>query len=127
MEKRVLLIDDDPEFIARLRDAIGNCVELQVVSSPETVIATCAHWQPDLVLLDVLIAPGDSFRILDDLSDCYGGSQLSVLCLSRGAGSTTRLQHFGSCVFGILKREIDRETLAATVHQALTSLKQVAA
>lgn len=127
MEKRVLLIDDDPEFIARLRDAIGAVVELQVVSRPEDVVATCAHWQPDLVLLDVLIAPGDSFQMLDDLSVCYGGPQLSVLCLSRGAGSTTRLQHYGSCVFGILEREIDRDTLAATVCQALNNLKQVAA
>lgn len=127
MEKRVLLIDDDPEFIARLRDAIGSCVELQVVSTPDDVVSTCAHWQPDLVLLDVLIAPGDSFRILDDLSSYYGGPHLSVLCLSRGAGSTTRLQHFGNCVFGILKREIDRDTLAATIQQALANLKQVAA
>lgn len=127
MMKRVLLIDDDPLFIQRLKDALGDSISLQVVSVADDAISACALWQPDLVLLDVLIAPGDSFSILDDISRSERAGQFSVLCLSRGAGSTTRLQSFGNAVFGILKRETDREALAATVNQALNHPKHVAA
>jgi DNA-binding NarL/FixJ family response regulator len=127
MMKRVLLIDDDPLFIQRLKDALGDSVNLQVVSIAEEAIGTCARWQPDLVLLDVLIAPGDSFSILDDISRAERTGQFSVLCLSRGAGSTTRLQNFGNAVFGILERESDREALARTIFLALDRRKDVAA
>jgi DNA-binding NarL/FixJ family response regulator len=127
MVKRVLLIDDDPLFIRRLKDALGDSVNLQVVSIADDAISACSEWQPDLVLLDVLIAPGDSFSILDDISRAERAGQFSVLCLSRGAGSTTRLQSFGNAVFGILKREADREALATTVNQALEHPKHVAA
>jgi DNA-binding NarL/FixJ family response regulator len=125
--KRVLLIDDDPLFIQRLKDALGDSVNLQVVSVADDALSACSVWQPDLVLLDVLIAPGDSFRILDDISRAERAGQFSVLCLSRGAGSSTRLQNFGNAVFGILQRETDRDALASTVYQALEHRNIVAA
>lgn len=127
MEKRVLLIDDDPTFIQRLREALGNHVNLHVVSVADEAVATCQNWRPHLILLDVLIAPGDPFRILDELSSHDPGQQAALLCLSRGAGSTTRLQSFGNTVFGTLKRETDTAALLATIFDALGVRETVAA
>jgi DNA-binding NtrC family response regulator len=121
MEKRVLLVDDDPRFIALLRDTLGTTVNLQVVSIADDVIAICTVWRPHLILLDVLIAPGDSFTILDQITQNRDGIPASVLCLSRGIGSTTRLQQCGDAVFGILERDIGGAALLSIVHRALNS------
>ena len=127
MRKRVLLIDDDPVFIRRIRSVLEHSVDLKVVSVADEAIRTCSTWRPDLILLDVHIAPGDSFQILDDITRGSLGAPISVLCLSRGAGSTTRLQSFGDAVFGILKREIDQDTLLAAVSKALDAPEMAAA
>lgn len=127
MEKRVLLIDDDPEYIARVQAALAGNAELQVVTTADQAVQAFTAWRPDLILLDVHIAPGDSFKVLDDITSAADGMQISLLCLSRGAGSTTRLQSFGNMVFGTLKREIDSEALLAAVYTALGKQPLVAA
>lgn len=119
MRKRVLLIDDDPIFTERLREALGGAVDLHVVSVADGVLGMCSDWAPDLIVLDVLLAPGDSFRVLDEISARQTESQPAVLCLSRGAGSSTRLQRFGGTVFGALKRETEAEDLRSTIAAAL--------
>lgn len=127
MEKRVLLIDDDPLFIERLREVLGSSVSLQVVSVAEDALRACLTWRPHLILLDVLIGPGDPFKILDDISSQDHSERLAVLCLSRGAGSTTRLQSFGDTIFGTLRRETDTESLLTTIARALQAPDHMAA
>lgn len=119
MQKRVLLIDDDPIFTERLRLVLGTAVILNVMSVTDEVLDTCSNWVPDLIVLDVLLAPGDPFRVLDEICSRETHAQTAVLCLSRGAGATTRLQRFGGAVFGALKREIDADDLRATIADAL--------
>lgn len=119
MQKRVLLIDDDPIFTERLRRALGADVNLNVVSVTDDVLDMCSDWAPDLIVLDVLLAPGDSFKVLDEICSRQTHAQTAVLCLSRGAGSTTRLQRFGGAVFGALKREIETDDLRSTIADAL--------
>lgn len=127
MQKRVLLIDDDPMFIERLRHVLGTTVHLHVVSTEEDAIAACYAWRPHLILLDVLFGPGDPFQILDDISSADSGLSAAVLCLSQGAGSATRIQSFGDTIFGILKRETEPDTLLSTISRALRIPEGVAA
>lgn len=127
MLKRVLLIDDDPIFVERLRGMLGSTVHLHVASDEEDAIAACYAWRPHLILLDVLFAPGDPFRILDDISSSDSGLSAAVLCLSQGAGSTTRVQTFGNTIFGILKRETEPDTMLSTITRALRIPEGVAA
>ncbi len=119
MQKRVLLIDDDPVFSERLREALGTDINLNIVSITDDVLRMCADLAPDLILLDVHLAPGDPFAILDEISIRQKDAQTAVLCLSRGAGLTTRLQSFGGTVFGALKREINADDLRSTIAHAL--------
>ncbi len=127
MGKRVLLIDDDPLFIRALSATLTNQVDLRVVSVADDVVRITAEWRPNLVLLDVHIAPGDSFRMLDELTHGCHEQRMSVLCLSRGAGSTTRIQRYGETVFGTLNRTATRNQIAEAVLLALECREMAAA
>ena len=127
MEKRVLLVDDDPVFIKRIQRAVDGSIDLRVTSVAQDAISICTTWRPDLILLDVHITPGDSFKILDDLTGGSFAPSVAVLCLSRGPGATTHVQSFGDDVFGTLKREIDHASLVATIARALGAADTVAA
>lgn len=119
MEKRVLLIDDDPLFVERLRVVLGTAVNLQVVSTTDDILSTCLSWSPHLIVLDVLLGPGDPFQMLDEICSRKHDNRVAVLCLARGPGATTRLQAFGDTVFGTVKREIDSDGLRTAIGRAL--------
>ncbi|MBA2452218.1 MAG: hypothetical protein H0V47_03540 [Chloroflexia bacterium] len=119
MQKRVLLIDNDPIFAERLRRVLGPGVSLTVVSVTDQVLDMCSAWAPDLIVLHVLLAPGDAFTMLDEICSRQKDARTAVLCLSRGPGSRTCLQRFGGAVFGALKREIDTDELRSTIADAL--------
>lgn len=119
MQKRVVLIDDDPLFTERLREAVGTTVCLNIVPATDDVLGICSHWAPDLIVLDVLLTPGDPFKVLDEICSRQQDARPAVLCLSRGAGSTTRVQRFGGVVFGALQREIDIDQLRLIIADAL--------
>lgn len=119
MVKRVLLIDDDPLFIRALRATLTDQVDLRVVSVADDAVRITNEWRPNLILLDVHIAPGDSFLVLDELTKGCREQRSSVICLSRGAGSTTRIQRYGQTVFGTLNRTATRDQIAEAVLHAL--------
>lgn len=119
MQKRVVLIDDDPLFTERLREAVGTTVCLNIVPATDDVLGVCSRWAPDLIVLDVLLTPGDPFKVLDEICSRQKDARPAVLCLSRGSGSTTRVQRFGGVVFGALQREIDIDQLRLIIADAL--------
>ncbi len=127
MEKRVLLIDDDPLFIRALSATLTNQVELRVVSIADEALRISAEWRPNLVLLDPHLAPGDSFSVLDKLSQTRCEHQISVICLVRGAGSMTRIRRFGGTVFGTLKRTSSRDQIEQAIALALEFQETIAA
>lgn len=127
MGKRVLLIDDDPLFIRALNATLADQVELRVESIADEAIRITAEWRPNLILLDVHLAPGDSFRMLDELTHGRFEQGISVLCLSRGAGSMNRIQRYGKTVFGTLNRTATCDELAKAVMLALECQDLIAA
>jgi PleD family two-component response regulator len=117
--KRVLLVDDDPKFIASLRDALHDIVELHVVSKAAEAVTVSERWQPDLVILDVLLTQGDAFQLLDQIRAVRDDEPYGVVYLSKGPGAHTQYQPFGNELFGILDRDLNVIQLRAEVRRAL--------
>ena len=116
---RVLLIDDDPFLTRRARTIFDDDVDLQVVTNGIDALAAAEAWQPDVVVLDLLLADEDSFALLDALGGRGRAASPRVICLSKGAGSATRFRTDGGQFLGVLRRDSGAEGLRAAVIAAL--------
>ncbi len=71
MAKKVLIIDDDPEFTTSTSDILEN-LDFDVITASEGAqgVEKARHEKPDLILLDVMMEDGsaglESARILRD-------------------------------------------------------------
>ena len=52
-KRKILIVDDDPDFVELLRDALGNKYELAVATSALEAAARLPVFQPDMILLDI--------------------------------------------------------------------------
>lgn len=69
-QKKVLIIDDDPDAIENLKKLLSGHSGFRVVDSitdPNLVIASVKQHKPDLIFLDIQMPGKDGFDVLRDL------------------------------------------------------------
>ncbi|WP_419860406.1 ATP-binding protein [Candidatus Palauibacter sp.] len=93
---RILVVDDDPQMLRYLRDALAGAGYAPVVTGdPEEVASLVATHRPALVLLDLLLPGTDGIALMErvpELSDvpvilisAYGRDETIVRALDAGA------------------------------------------
>src|SRR5687767_14204597 len=88
---RVLLVDDDELFVRRAVEILGTTVDLRVVTRPEQALPESESWEPQLILLDMLPAHTDAFRLAEELRALLPGTLNGIIFLAKGPGARTRL------------------------------------
>lgn len=117
--RRVLLVDDDPEFIERAREVLDGLADLRVVGDAEAALAENLAWRPELIMLDALFGSGDSFALMDALRHARPSERIGIVCLTKGRGASNHVEPFGDEVFGMIRREPDGEGLRDHVEEAV--------
>jgi two-component system KDP operon response regulator KdpE len=78
--ERMLVVDDEPQIRRALRTALtGNGYEVTTADGGGAALETIAAWQPDIVVLDLVMPGFDGFAVLRDLR---GWSDVPVIVLS---------------------------------------------
>lgn len=117
--QRVLLIDDDPSFVAQARESLQQLVELRVANDAGDALRANLLWRPDLIIVDTMLAEGDAFELLDEVRADRKGEAYGIVYLAKGPGAHTQYQCMGGEVFGIMVRDPDSESLRQQVIDAL--------
>lgn len=117
--QRVLLIDDDPTFVAQVRESLHRLADLRVVDDATSALRANLFWRPDLIIIDALLAQGDAFELLDEVRAAREGDAYGVVYLAKGRGACTQYQQTGDEVFGIMVRDFDSENLSRQIKAAL--------
>lgn len=100
---KILIIDDEPVNVALLEELLAEAgyTRLQSVTDSRTAIETCLTFEPDLVLLDLMMPHVDGFAILDELRAMPTDLFLPVIVLTADVNAETKCRalHAGATDF----------------------------
>jgi CheY-like chemotaxis protein len=81
---RILVIDDDPDFVMAVRIVLeGSGFEVQEAATAEEGIEKALNVEPDLVVLDVMMPAGyEGFEVARALREEHGLKHLPIVILT---------------------------------------------
>lgn len=91
---KILVIDDEPANVALLEDMLseGGYTRVKSVTDSRLAMDTCRAFEPDLVLLDLMMPHVDGFTILESLRAAAGESFFPVIVLTADANESAKLR-----------------------------------
>jgi DNA-binding response OmpR family regulator len=91
---KIVAIDDEPANVALLEAMLadGGYTRVKTVTDSRLAMETCVSFEPDLVLLDLMMPHVDGFAILESLRAAAGEAFLPVIVLTADASETTKLR-----------------------------------
>jgi DNA-binding NtrC family response regulator len=117
-----LIVDDDALYVRRVRAALSDSVDLQIVSSHDDAMAATLDWTPDVVVVDSLLGNEAAFNLLDSMRERHFNSMPSVVYLAHGAGAIHRTQSDNTSFLGVVLRESGTEGLLTAIRQAVAAV-----
>lgn len=115
---RILIAEDNADL------AFGLCANLEaegfsvrVAGDGEHALRECRSWQPDLLILDLVMPRLNGYGVLGALRD--GGSQVPVLILSANQEETAKIQGFRLGADDFVTKPFGVLELMARVHALL--------
>src|SRR5256714_14948348 len=90
---KIVVIDDEPANVALLEMMLaeGGYTRVKTVTDSRLAMETCITFEPDLVLLDLMMPHVDGFTILESLRAAAGQNLLPAIVLTTDANETTKL------------------------------------
>lgn len=125
---RILVIDDDRSFIHHMQTALRGLGEVRVTTCGVDGLRTVEHWEPDVVMLDLLLHDVDGFTLLERLTGPDCRHRPAVLCLTDGLGAGMRHIRGTYWPVGTVVRTAPaRQLRRAVLHAASTRHRHLAA
>ena len=123
----LLLVDDQPENLDVLVSYLANeGLDLQVATDGEQAIALAQEYQPDLVLLDVMMPGLDGFEVCKQLKSASNHLRSPVIFMSAVTDTQSKLKGFEAGAVDYIDKPLQREEVLARIRAHLTIQKQQA-
>ena len=81
-KKRILAVDDAAIILSRISDTLGKYYDVVTVNSGVRALRYLEKEKPDLILLDIRMAPKDGLETLRDIRAMEGRADVSVIMLT---------------------------------------------
>lgn len=118
---KILVVDDEPTNVAlleaMLQDAGYACVKSLTNSS--VVMDTCAAFDPDLVLLDLMMPQPDGFTILELLRSVHSEFFLPVIVLTADSNEESRCRALAAGATDFLLKPFDQTEVLLRIRNLL--------
>lgn len=120
--KKLVIIDDDPRLSSLLGELMdGEGFETMRLTDARTAVELCTNWQPDVVILDIMMPEVNGWEVLRDLKAAHATRDIPVIVHSaspRECQNVAELSRY-SDVF-VLPKPWDVDDLVRRVHDATT-------
>lgn len=118
----VLIVDDAPNSLTLLLDCLGGAgLELRFAESGERALLQLDHARPDLILLDVLLAPGglDGFETCRRIRARADGREVPILFMTALDDPADTLRGFAAGAVDYIAKPFRSEEVLARVRAHL--------
>lgn len=107
---KIVAIDDEPANVALLEAMLaeGGYTRVKTVTDSRLAMETCVDFDPDLVLLDLMMPHVDGFTILESLRAAAGEAFLPVIVLTADANESTKLRALRAGATDFLLKPFDQ-------------------
>jgi putative two-component system response regulator len=118
---KIVVIDDEPANVALLEALLteGGYTRIKTVTDSRLALETCAAFEADLVLLDLMMPHVDGFTVLESLRASAGESFLPVIVLTADANETTKLRALRSGATDFLLKPFDQLEVLLRINNLL--------
>ena len=119
-QKKILLVDDDPEMrLALMIRLKANRYDVVVAVDGVSGVAEARKQMPDLILLDLGLPAGDGFTVIERLRNIQACANIPIVVLSGRDRIANRDRAIQSGARAFLQKPVKNSELLATVERAL--------
>ena len=120
--KKILIADDEPDVLAVLEKKLKqNDFEVMALSKGREIIAKVKLFQPDLLILDIVMPDMDGYAVGISLRQDEATKKIPIIFMTgkelEFSGMQKRAQELGFC--GIINKPCTFEELLAKVKEAI--------
>jgi putative two-component system response regulator len=120
---RILIVDDESANIALLEEILveNEFTRFESVSDSKRTLEVCKNFQPDLVLLDLMMPPPDGFTILERLRAETQETFLPIVILTADTNEETKRRALEAGATDFLLKPFDHTEVALRIRNLLRS------
>jgi len=120
---KILVIDDEPVNVALLDEILAEngYAHVHSVLDSQLAIETCKSFQPDLVLLDLMMPPPDGFAILESLRTEGDENFLLIVVLTADTSEDAKRRALDAGATDFLLKPFDYTEVALRIRNLLKS------
>jgi putative two-component system response regulator len=120
---RILVIDDEPVNVALIEDILveNGYTRMKSVADSKLALNACKNFQPDLILLDLMMPPPDGFAILDSLRAEADETFLPVVVLTADTNEETKRRALEAGATDFLLKPFDHTEVILRIRNLLKS------
>jgi putative two-component system response regulator len=120
---KILIIDDEPLNVALLEEILveNGYTRFESITDSKLALATCEKFQPDLVLLDLMMPPPDGLAILEQLRAEHDESFLPIVILTADTNPESRRHALEAGASDFLLKPLDHIEVSLRIRNLLRS------
>ena len=118
---KILVVDDEPFNVALLEDmlSLSGYKRVKSISDSRLAFETYRGFEPDLVLLDLMMPHIDGFQVLETLRSTASEILLPVIVLTADATEETRRRAFRAGASDFLLKPLDHAEVLSRIGNML--------
>jgi DNA-binding response OmpR family regulator len=83
MAKKVMIVDDDKEFLSEIKETLDlSGYEAEVVEDATLAVGVAAKVRPDVILLDIRMPLKSGFQVADEISHLEEFSHTPIIAMT---------------------------------------------
>lgn len=117
-DRRILIVDDDPDILATMGAVMqAEGAEVERVDNGNAAVQACAEWEPDLVLLDMMLPKRSGFLVLEKIKGRADSPLVIMITANEGRRHQTYAQQLGADRY--MLKPVPLELLVETAREML--------